>query len=404
MKNGRVKLGELCNVVTKGTTPTSLGYAFVSVGIPFLRIQNLGNSTVSLKKVLYINEETHQALKRSIIKPKDFLITIAGTIGRVAIVPDDFPECNCNQAVAILRFDQEKLYPQYLLHWLSTNDAIGQISGKKVTATISNLSLGQIKELEIPLPPLAEQKRIAGILDKADNLRRKRQQAIKLADEFLRAVFLDMFGDPVTNPKEWKHTSLGSLVIDWTPGVTIQPNEFTEKGFPVLHKGAVQRNGKLKFDTRKKTHTSYEFAESNIKAAIDGDYIAVNLRDLVPTGPSIGLMSDLSRYGDKKYLLAYGAYGFKVDRGAVSPEYLVALTNQKGFRKELAKVWVGSTQIHIRKDDFFQLKIPFPDYELQHKYQLIVDRVRSSLANSMESFCSEDLFYSLSQKAFAGEL
>ena len=59
---------------------------------------------------------------------------------------------------------------------------------------------------EIPLPPLPEQKRIAAILDKADQLRQKRQQAIGLADEFLRSVFLDMFGDPVTNPKGWEVT------------------------------------------------------------------------------------------------------------------------------------------------------------------------------------------------------
>src|SRR5690606_37723935 len=61
-----------------------------------------------------------------------------------------------------------------------------------------------LKETYVPVPPLLEQKRIAAILDKADAIRRKRQQAIQLADEFLRAVFLDMFGDPVTNPKGWE--------------------------------------------------------------------------------------------------------------------------------------------------------------------------------------------------------
>ena len=105
----RVKLGQLCHVVTKGTTPTSLGFDFSEVGIPFLRIQNLNNRTVELDDVLYISEQTHKALSRSIIRPKDFLITIAGTIGRVAIVPDEFPESNCNQAIAILRFDYKKL-------------------------------------------------------------------------------------------------------------------------------------------------------------------------------------------------------------------------------------------------------------------------------------------------------
>ena len=69
----------------------------------------------------------------------------------------------------------------------------------------------EVERIEIPLPPLAEQKRIAAILDKADAIRRKRQQAIQLADDFLRAVFLDMFGDPVTNPKGWEIAELGSI-------------------------------------------------------------------------------------------------------------------------------------------------------------------------------------------------
>lgn len=72
---------------------------------------------------------------------------------------------------------------------------------------------------EIPLPPLPEQKRIAAILDKADAIRRKRQQAIQLADDFLRAVFLDMFGDPVTNPKGWPLKRFGEIGT-WASGGT----------------------------------------------------------------------------------------------------------------------------------------------------------------------------------------
>ena len=68
-------------------------------------------------------------------------------------------------------------------------------------STFKQVSRSHIEELEISLPPLEEQKRIAAILDKADALRRKRQQAIDLTDQLLRSVFLDMFGDPVTNPK-----------------------------------------------------------------------------------------------------------------------------------------------------------------------------------------------------------
>jgi type I restriction enzyme S subunit len=312
----------------------------------------------------------------------------------------------------VIRSKQGTLDATYLFYMLwsnhfrfyGKNSMFGAVGQQRVSADFIRNYLIPLPYPEDPEKSLKEQKRIAAILDKADGIRRKRKQAIQLADDFLRSVFLDMFGDPVTNPKGWEVKTFRDLIREWKPGVTIQPDDFTETGFPVLHKGAVQRGGNLKFDSRKKTHTSLEFAEGNSKAVIDESYIAVNLRDLVPSGPSIGLMCDLSRYGSKKYLLAYGAYGFKVNYEAVSPEYLVALTNHSGFRNKLIRISVGSTQIHIRKDDFFDLNIPFPDQKIQNKYQLIVEKTRASLSKSMDAFGRVDLFSSLSQKAFKGEL
>lgn len=79
-------------------------------------------------------------------------------------------------------------------------------------ATFKEVSKKVVEDFEIPLPPLDEQKRIAAILDKADAIRQKRQQAIALADDFLRSVFLDMFGDPFTNPKKWDMQPIGKLL------------------------------------------------------------------------------------------------------------------------------------------------------------------------------------------------
>lgn len=112
----------------------------------------------------------------------------------------------------VLRADLEKLDSQYLFYmvwsdkfrWLGESSMSGAAGQKRVSADF-------LKDFEIPLPPLAEQKRIAAILDKADAIRRKRLQAIQLADDFLRAVFLDMFGDPVTNPKGWEVKPLSKL-------------------------------------------------------------------------------------------------------------------------------------------------------------------------------------------------
>jgi type I restriction enzyme S subunit len=190
----RAPIGDLANRVTKGTTPTTLGYKFAENVIPFIRVQNLVNGKVDIsREPLFIDNATHEALERSQIQEGDLLISIAGTIGRPAVVDLDTP-LNCNQAVAIVRLNGS-VDRKYVLHWLASADALSQMTAKGVTGTITNLSLTQIKSLNIPLPPLSDQKRIAAILDAADALRAKRRESLAQLDTLLQCTFLDMFGD-----------------------------------------------------------------------------------------------------------------------------------------------------------------------------------------------------------------
>jgi type I restriction enzyme S subunit len=391
-------LGDLVDI-KGGGTPSKSVPEYWGGTIPWASVKDLKGGTLE-RTDDYITELAVSGSSTNVIPAGSVIVPTRMALGKVAINAVDMA---INQDLKALQVrDGSKLLSRYLFRFLESKAQFLEGQGKG--ATVKGITLDVLKGLEIPLPPLPEQKRIAAILDKADAIRRKRQQAIQLADDFLRAVFLDMFGDPVTNPKGWSRVSLRDIIMDWTPGVTIQPGDFTDNGFHVLHKGAVQRNGRIEIDQRKKTFTSNEFAKANSKAVIDSEYLAVNLRDLVPTGPSIGLVADLSVYGSKEYLLAYGAYGFKVDRNKVAPDYLIALTNDSGFRREFARVWVGSTQIHIRKDDFFDLEIPFPDFGYQEKYKFIVESIRRISASKMKTFDGDKFFSSLSQKAFRGEL
>ncbi len=397
-KSVREKLGDLCSVVTKGTTPTSLGMQFEDKGVPFLRIQNLSNSTVTLDDVLFISDETHDALKRSKIKAGDFLITIAGTIGRVAIVPDSFPEANCNQAVAILRFDKKRLSPRFLLHWLNTNDALKQISGKKVTATISNLSLGQIKELELPLPPLEEQKRIASILDKADAIRRKRQQAIQHADDFLRAAFLDMFGDPVTNPKGWEVEPLKQVTSKIGSGSTPRGGKesYLEKGISLIRSLNVHDN---RFVHKDLAFISAEQAEKLKNVVVEKDDVLLNI-----TGASVcrATLVDNSiipaRVNQHVCIL-------RADTNRIKPSFLVSLLTSNSFKQYLLRIANsgGATREALTKQEVELLEIIIPPISLQKQYESIVSQTRDFLKKAV----TQDhfpLYESLSQKAFAGEL
>lgn len=381
----RKKLGELCSVVTKGTTPTSLGMKFEDEGVPFLRIQNLSGSSVHLKDILYISEDTHNALNRSKIMPGDFLITIAGTIGRVAIVPDDFPEANCNQAVAILRFDKSKLLPRYLLHWLTTNDALRQISGKKVTATISNLSLGQIKELEIPLPPLDEQKRIAAILDKADAIRRKRQQAIQLADDFLRSVFLDMFGDPMFG------------------------NVFERKTF--LEIATLQQGLQIPISKRKKEAGADRYKYLTVKylnGKGEDEYIELPRKSVIVNKNQV-LMT---RTGNTGQVIS-GVEGvfhnnfFRIDYDELllDKSYLVNFLTFPKIKSLLLRLASTTTIPDLNHSDFLGVSLQIPPMESQKEFSRVEVKVKKSRLRLIQSLtASNSLFNSLSQKAFAGEL
>ncbi|CAO1659101.1 Type I restriction modification DNA specificity domain-containing protein [Halomonas sp. NYA30] len=393
--NNRVKLGELCHLVTKGTTPTSLGYDFSSKGIPFLRIQNLGNNTVTLNDVLYIDNKTHKALKRSNIKPGDLLITIAGTIGRVAIVPENFPECNCNQAVAILRFDHQKLLPNYLLYWLLTNDAFRQISGKKVTATISNLSLGQIKELEIPLLPLAEQERIAAILNKAEAICRKRKQSIQFFDELLRAVFLEMFGDPVTNPMGWDESVLQDVAhvrSGVTKGKKIDPSKAVT--LPYMRVANVQDGYLLLGDIQEITVSPSDAEKCKLMA---GDILLTEGGDPDKLGRGHVWNNEIKNCIHQNHIFSVRIK----DQRLIRPEFLSAqIASQRGKRYFL-RVGKQTTGIAtINKTALIGFEPLVPPIELQDRYIEISKAV--SYLKEKAHVGNADLFSSLSQKAFNG--
>ncbi|WP_313209454.1 restriction endonuclease subunit S [Stutzerimonas nitrititolerans] len=342
---------------------------------------------------------------RQLVVAGDVLVaTVRPNLNGVAVVPAELNGATASTGYCVLRADEKNLHGRYLFHWVQTGSFVGEMMSKATGANYPAVSDKIVKESKIPLPPLPEQKRIAAILDKADAIRRKRQQAIQLADDFLRAVFLDMFGDPVTNPKGWKVKTLASITKDWRGGASIKPDDFTDSGFPVLHKGAIHQHGKIVLDESKKTFVSNEFAEAKKGSLVGRGCVAITLRDLVPSGPSIGLMADLSDYATDTYLLSQGAYGLCVKPEELHAAYLVALSNHDGFRQEFKKITVGSTQIHIRSSDLKELALPVPPVELQRKYGAIRRTVINFQKKAASGEEQGELFDSLSQKAFRGEL
>ena len=163
-----MRLGVISSLVTKGTTPRGGNVSYLDSGIGFLKAENVaGMDVLDTSKMNYIDEETHNGfLKRSILYENDLLITIAGTLGRTAIVRKHNLPLNANQAVSIIRLvDSNEFDLMYLICALNSPLIQKMLTKQKKITAIPNLTLEIISDCFIPIPPLSEQKRIVAKIE-----------------------------------------------------------------------------------------------------------------------------------------------------------------------------------------------------------------------------------------------
>jgi type I restriction enzyme, S subunit len=184
-----VKLGDVSNLITKGTTPTTFGADYVSKGIPFIRAMDVHGGAIDANLVeFHIDVTTHHILRRSQIIPGDLLITIAGTLGRASYCPDDSPPMNCNQAVAIIRLEPKVADSEYVCWVCQSPQLIQSLIQQKAGGAIQNLNLQQIGGFIIPLPPLEDQKRIAAQLNRKTSGAKLAKESIRQELNFIEAI------------------------------------------------------------------------------------------------------------------------------------------------------------------------------------------------------------------------
>ncbi|MCX7691776.1 MAG: restriction endonuclease subunit S, partial [Tepidimonas taiwanensis] len=196
----RTTVGEVASRVTKGTTPTTLGGRFVESGVVFVKVEAItDDGRFQPEKFAFIDQETHRLLERSRLQGDDVLFTIAGTIGRVAKVDAHILPANTNQAVAIIRPNRSLVEPNFLFYALRDRDRVRDAQTRIVQSVQANFSLSELASIDLPLPPIREQRAIAHILgtldDKIELNRRMSQTLEQMARALFKAWFVDF--DPV---------------------------------------------------------------------------------------------------------------------------------------------------------------------------------------------------------------
>lgn len=385
------KLEDLCHFIKNGK---SIQQTKEVSGLPITRIETIANQTIDVSRVGYAGVSVDSA-KGYLLEVGDILFSHINSVehlGKVALYTGHPEKLVHGMNLLNLRPDQSKVDFNYLLRALRSRETkakLLRIANKSVNQ--ASIAAGNLKKIEIPLPPLPEQRRIAAILDKADTLRAKRREAIAKLDQLQQSVFLEMFGNPVANSLGWPITSL-SEVCDVRDGTHDSP-KYVESGYPLV------------------TSKNLASGQVNVEGAqliSNEDYEAINKRSKVDFGdllmPMIGtignpvIVDHAPNYAIKNIaLIKFG------QAALLSNKYLLQLLRSDYFKWATAQKNRGGTQKFLALKDIRGMQIPLPPIAQQLKFSAWFDQNEVQRAKLKASeLAAEALFLSLQRSAFNG--
>ena len=314
----------------------------------------------------------------------------SGSIGKVHYVDSDYWPLN----TALYVKDFHGNDPKFIYYMLSTFGLEKYSEGTGVPT----LNRNNVHGVNVSLPPLPEQKRIAAILDKADSIRRKRQEAVRLTEGLLHSVFLDMFGDPVTNPKGWLKSKLSEVVmgkygIKAGPfGSSLKKEDYTTSGYRIYGQEQVIARrfdiGDYFIGERKLQQLKgCQVAEGDLLVSLVGSFGKVLV---VPSGIEPGIINPR--------LLK-----ITPNRDLVTPTFLAAVIGNPSIQAAFGQMAHGGTMGILNVGLLKQLDVILPPLKLQREFAIRLDannKLEKSLQLSLIS--TDTLFDSLLQRAFKG--
>ncbi len=360
----RVQLSEIAELITKGTTPTTLGYEFQDEGVNFLKIEcfdELGNYLPG--KAAHISEECNEKLKRSQLKNGDVLFSIAGAIGRVGIVTDEMLPANTNQALAIIRINNDDVYVPYIKLILTSPIVKKQFERKKQGVAQLNLSLKDINEIAIPLPNKEKQIEYADLFAKISRIVEQRNKELESLDELIKARFVELYN----NSPVGEETTIEAITERVKVGFVGTCEKFytDNSGIPMLRTGNITYNG---IDLSDLKYVTQEFHEKNKKSQIhEGDLL-------------------IARHGSNGQAnVYYGPEAQCLNAVVIVPNYkmatsvfLAGLINSPVVRKQIERTLVGSTQHVVNTKSIASLAVRIPNLQVQREYEVFVKQVDKS--------------------------
>lgn len=392
----KVKLIEVAQSIKAGGTPKRTVDEYWNNGnIPWLKISDLKSTYINYSREK-ITEEGLNNSSAKLFPEGTILYSIFATLGAIGIL--NF-ESTTNQAIAGIIPNNEIVNTKYLYYCLISEKK--NIVAKKSRATQDNINLKILKNHEIPVPPLKTQQKIVEILEKAEKLKKWRAEADVLTDEYLKSVFLEMFGDPVKNPKGWEIKKLETL-LDGSPvnGLYVPKDRYTESnGVEMVHMSDVFYEIVKRGNLKRIMINEEELKKYNL----DYNDLLIARRSLNFEGAAKACKIPKS---NEPLVFESSLIKITPNKDKILSIYLHHyLNNQRVRNKFVLKHITKSTISGINQKGLKSIKVVLPPLELQNQFAETVKKIEQLKQHQKQSKQQIDnLFNTLMQKAFKGEL
>jgi type I restriction enzyme S subunit len=384
----KVALKDLC-IMKSGGTPSRKNTNFFEGNIPWAKISDLERSPDGYvyDTEEHISNEALISINNRFFESGTLLLAMYGSVGKTAITKVPL---TTNQAILGINIKNDnRLDINYLQYWFRTIKE--QLLSRAVGGTLQNISLGIVKELQIPLPPLPQQKKIAAILDAADAYRQKTKALIAKYDELTQSLFLDMFGDPVKNEKGWelvKFADVGKLDRGKSKHRPRNAPELLGGDHPLIQTGDLANCGIYL--------TKYNSTYSDVGLAQSKKWPAGTL--------CITIAANIAKTGILKFDACFpdSVVGFIPNK---KTNNIYTLFWMSFLQKILEETAPESAQKNINLAILRALDFPLADIGFQNQFAEHVQTIETQKAQAQASLDkAEELFNSLLQRAFKGEL
>ena len=389
-------LGPICSFLNGGT-PSRGVYRYYQGDVPWITGADISGARADTAR-RFITEEAIGESATNRVPAGTVLLVTRTSVGKVAVAA---MELCFSQDITAITPDPHCLDTSYLVHFLRTKQP--HLERLARGATIKGVTREAVANLAISLPPLAEQKRIAGILDAVDALRAKRREALAQLDTLIQSTFLDMFGDPVTNPMGWEVRSLGGLSVEKpNNGVFRRNHEYSESlvsGLPVVWVVELFRGNRI--DVSESRRLEATPAEIDKYGLLPGDLLFCRSSLKLD-----GIAYNNVFLGEREEAL-FECHLIRISprTDVVNPMFLNLQLRSVPMRSLLKSKSKTATMTTIDQRALSSIEVVVPPLNLQHRFAAIVESVEHQKASQRAHLAELDtLFACLQSRAFRGDL